>query len=111
VGLFLGLQFYSIDLPVCLCTNAMRLLSLYKQLFLFDYFTKCIKKLKWYSYCLQMGDSASILNGLLIEFILIFNLETFQIMYVPIKMVFKSLGSFLTHGSFVGLPLQGTDAP
>jgi hypothetical protein len=23
VGLFLGLQFYSIDLPVCLCTNTM----------------------------------------------------------------------------------------
>ena len=28
VGLFLDLQFYSIDLPVCLCTNTMWFLSL-----------------------------------------------------------------------------------
>jgi hypothetical protein len=27
MGLFLGLQFYSIDLPACLCTNIMQFLS------------------------------------------------------------------------------------
>jgi hypothetical protein len=28
VGLFMGLQFYFIDLPTCLCTNTKKLLSL-----------------------------------------------------------------------------------
>lgn len=46
----------------------------------------------------------------LLNFFFIFSLETLQIMYVPIKMVFKLLGSFLTHGSFIDLPFQGAVA-